>query len=88
MKINPKWFKLLGLFLDIIGTVIIGVAVLNLHTHLRKLTRRQLEEDLEKKLRRENYFTIIGISLIFAGFVLIFGEELYTSIWKKSKIGK
>ncbi len=37
---------LLGLFLDITGTVIIGFAVLNLHTHLRRLNRRELEEDL------------------------------------------
>ena len=88
MNINTKWFKLLGLFLDIVGTVIIGLAVLNLHTHLRRLNRRELEEDLQKQLQRENYFTIVGISLIFVGFVLIFGEEVYTSLWKKSKVGK
>lgn len=91
MHVNPKWFKLFGLLLDIVGTVIIGFGVLNMNTHFRGLsnnqqrshTTREFEDDVEEQLQRENSYTAIGIALIFVGFVFIFGEEAYTSMWKK-----
>jgi uncharacterized membrane protein YidH (DUF202 family) len=79
-----KWIKLLGLVLDIIGTIIIGVAVVNFHLHLKEINNlRRVEEKINQRLERESTMTMVGISLVVTGFVLIFGEEMYDSYIKK-----
>jgi hypothetical protein len=75
-----KWIKLLGLLLDITGTIIIGIAVINLNRNLRHpKSLDKPEEEINEEIRNETVLTVIGIVLIFVGFLLIFGEELYFS---------
>ncbi len=80
---TPKLFKLFGLLLDIVGTIIIGMAVIRMNTHFHNVhSVQEFDEDLQNELARERKVTLVGVSLVFVGFLFIFGEELYTNIWK------
>ncbi len=86
-EIRPKWVKLFGFLLDIIGTIIIAFAILKIQDRLTELnTLIELEEELEKELATESRLTLIGITLIFSGFLLILWEEIYSTFFKKENV--
>lgn len=70
---------LFGLLLDLAGAIVIAVAVFSYsHRHLQKLQEEQ--QELEKILLDTKHYTIWGMVLIIAGFVLIFSAEAY-ALW-------
>lgn len=70
---------LFGLLLDLAGAVVIAVAVLS-YSHRHAADLQQEQRELEKILNDTKNYTIWGMILIIAGFVLIFGAEAY-SLW-------
>ena len=45
----------------------------------------ELEEELQAELDAESKLTLIGITLIFAGFLFILSEEIYSTFLKKHR---
>ncbi len=78
--------KLLGLLLDVIGGVIIGLSVVRINKHVQDIHSTQsLGSKSKEELEHDSTTTIIGIVLIIVGFVLIFGDEVYKDFSKSSK---
>ncbi len=65
-----------GLVLDTIGKVFIGLAVLMVHRHIFK--ERKIDMDVLRAMRKEQALTMSGIFLIVAGAILqlIFFKQL------------
>lgn len=78
MVVIPKLIRLIGLILDIAGTIVIVQYIISSHISFTNI--KSLEE-LEKKLQSSNdittYNTSFGIMLIIMGFILIFLAELW-----------
>ena len=66
MDINP----LIPLTLDFTGTILIGFAVLKVHSKLEKETK--LDSHIHKIIRKEKHMTWLGLFLITLGFILNF----------------
>ena len=78
-----KWVKIIGFLLDIVGTIIIAFSILKIQDRFTDLnTLLALEEELENELNTESHLTLIGITLIFAGFLLIMFEEIVSTFIK------
>ena len=60
--------ELLGLTLEVLGTVMIAYTVLSVHYRVRK--EHKIDEAVFKHMRREQTVGIIGIILIIAGYLL------------------
>lgn len=58
----------IGLVLDTIGKIFIGLAVLMVHRHVFK--ERKIDADVLRTMRKEWLFTLSGILLIVIGAVL------------------
>ena len=58
----------IGLVLDTIGTVLIGLVVLRVHMHIAK--EHKIDEDVLMVIRKERTLTILGIFLIIIGATL------------------
>jgi len=82
-KFDHRWVKIFGLLLDIIGTIVLATAILNLQDRFTQLTTLEdLEEELSEQIRYEYRLTLAGIILIFAGFMFIMADEIYSSFVK------
>lgn len=57
-----------GLVLDTIGKIFIGLAVLAVHRHIFK--ERKIDTDVLRTMRKEWVLTVLGILLIVVGAVL------------------
>jgi len=66
--------ELLGLTLEVIGTVMIAYTVLAVHYRVRK--EHKIDEVVFKHMRREQTVGIIGILLIIAGYILQIPSKL------------
>lgn len=78
--------KLLGLLLDIVGGVIIGLSVVRINEHVQQVHSTQaLGKKSKEELQHEQTTTIIGIVFLLLGFVLIFGDEIWKDFSKSSK---
>lgn len=58
----------IGLVIDTIGKVLIGIAVLRVHRHIFK--ERKIDADVLEAMRREWLQSFTGIMLIIAGAIL------------------
>ncbi len=58
----------IGLVIDTIGKVLIGIAVLRVHRHIFK--ERKIDADVLQAMRREWLQSFTGIMLIIAGAIL------------------
>lgn len=58
----------IGIILDTVGKIFIGLAVLMVHRHIFK--EHKIDRDVLRAMRKEWWFTIFGISLIIIGVVL------------------
>lgn len=75
-----NWIKLVGLLFDIVGTILIAVAVVNFHSHLQAINSgEELKSKIDEEIRRESMLTVVGIVLVVIGFMLMFFEEIYRS---------
>jgi hypothetical protein len=57
-----------GLTLGFFGKVILGATVINVHAHIIK--ERKIDMDVLKEMKRERVFGIIAVLLITAGYTL------------------
>ena len=70
--------RIIGLFLDIIGTCIITFTVLTLQTHFTRFRNlEELERELDNEFIIEREQTVIGLAFILVGFLLV----LFSEVW-------
>lgn len=70
--------RIIGLFLDIIGTCIITFTVLNLQTHFTRFRNlEELERELDNEFIVEREQTVLGLAFILVGFLLV----LFSEVW-------
>ena len=79
-----QYVKFIGMILDITGSIIIAVSLVNLNSHVQKMQAAGDEPvpmDLQKSaianLQDQSGQTVTGIILVVVGFVLLFGEEFF-----------
>lgn len=58
----------IGLVLDTIGKIFVGLAVLMVHRHIFK--ERKIDTDVLQTIQKEWILTVSGISLIIIGTIL------------------
>lgn len=61
-------FLLWGLTLGTLGKVILGAAVLRVHTHI--LREHKIDNIVLKSIKKEQFVTLLGLTLIVVGYVL------------------
>lgn len=57
-----------GLTAGIIGKILLGVAVINVHWHI--IREKHIDEDVIGALKRERWVAIMGVILMVVGFFL------------------
>jgi len=60
--------EIIGLTLEFIGTIMIGVAVILTHRKIRK--EHRIDKRVIKELRLEQSVSIIGVILIIVGYIV------------------
>ena len=61
-----------GMTIGLIGKVMLGIAVIRVHTHLA--LERKVDSDVISAIKREKYVTAAAIILMVVGYIL---ETLY-----------
>jgi hypothetical protein len=70
--------RIIGLFLDIIGTCIIAFSVLTLQAHFTRFRNlNDLEEELEAEFIIQREQTVLGLAFILVGFLFILLAEFW-----------
>lgn len=62
-----NWFNV-GLTLDVLGKILLGVTVLSVHQHVLK--EHKIDADVLLSMKREQTLGLFGILLIVAGYIL------------------
>ena len=57
-----------GLTIGIIGKLLIGISVINVHWHVIK--ERHIDKDVIWAMKRERWVALIGVLLMVVGYVL------------------
>lgn len=57
-----------GITCNVIGTVILGVTVISVHSHIIK--ERRIDRDVLRQMRRERLLGLTAIILIVTGYIL------------------
>jgi hypothetical protein len=57
-----------GITLGVLGKLILGLAVLRVHTHIRE--EKKIDNVVIQSIKREELLTIVGIFLIVVGYIL------------------
>jgi hypothetical protein len=60
--------SVLPITLEFLGTLLIGLSVLRVHTHLSK--EKKIDQHIINDIKKEKKLTIIGLILIALGFIL------------------
>ena len=85
--IDPRWILIIGILLDIAGTILIALSILLIRTSLTDVKSLiELEEELQSQLDFEWNLTMVGIILIFVGFLFIFSDAIYESFIGDKKV--
>lgn len=66
---------LIGKTLDVIGKILLGIAVLNVHKRLFK--EHKIDNVVLREIKQEQYITVFGIAFIILGFILQLPKELH-----------
>ncbi len=66
--------SIVGSTLDVIGKVLLGVTVINVHT--RVMEEHKIDQAVFKAMKREKFIGIISITLIIVGFILQLPSKL------------
>jgi len=59
---------IIGITLGMIGTVLLGFAVIRVHSHVSQ--EHKIDRDVVKAIKRERITSIIAILFIIAGYIL------------------
>ena len=62
-------FGFLGITAEMLGTILIAMTVLNVHSHI--IHERHIDMDVIKAMRKERRYVISGMLLVIFGYVLI-----------------
>ncbi len=62
-----NWFNI-GLTLDTLGKILLGLTVLSVHKHVIK--EHKIDADVLLSMKREQFLGSLGILLIIVGYVL------------------
>ena len=62
-----NWFNL-GLTLDTLGKILLGITVLMVHWHVLK--EHKIDVDVLRAMKRERTLAVLAILLIIAGYIL------------------
>lgn len=62
-------FGFLGVTAETLGTILIALTVINVHSHVVK--ERHIDIDVITAMRKERWYAISGIILIIVGYILI-----------------
>ncbi len=62
-----NWFNV-GLTLDVLGKILLGVTVLTVHRHV--IREHKIDADVLFSMKREQILGLFGILLIVAGYIL------------------
>jgi hypothetical protein len=62
--------EVIPITLEFVGTVLIGIAVLRVHTKVSR--EHKIDKKVLKSISRERTWTIAGLALIAAGYILNF----------------
>ena len=63
-----NWLEFIGDTLEIIGGILIALAVIAVHD--TEVKERQIDDAVRKSIRKEHLFVFVGISLLIIGFLL------------------
>jgi hypothetical protein len=66
----PEVMNILALTSEFIGTLLIGIAVLRVHTRVER--EHRIDKRVLKAIHKERWLTKIGLLFIIIGFVLNF----------------
>jgi uncharacterized protein YjeT (DUF2065 family) len=76
------FLRIFGGILDVIGAVIIAVAVVNIHKDaIVAPSLRDLEDELNKAKIHEGHLTLVGVVFVIVGFLFLFSAEIVS--WVK-----
>ena len=64
----PEPIQIISVSLEFLGTLLIGLAVLRVHTKLKR--EHKIDDVVSRSIQRERKYTIIGLVLITLGFIL------------------
>ena len=62
-------FGFLGITAEMLGTILIAMTVLNVHSHI--IHERHIDMYVIKAMRKERRYVISGILLVILGYILI-----------------
>lgn len=62
-----NWFNI-GLTLDTIGKILLGLTVLMVHWHVLK--EHRIDRDVLLSMKREQFLAVLAIILIIIGYIL------------------
>lgn len=60
--------EILGLTLELVGTILIAFMALKVHHHVLK--EHKIDEDVFKEMRYEQVLGVLGIGLLIIGFLI------------------
>ncbi len=63
-----NWLEFVGDTLEILGGILIALAVIAVHD--TEVKERQIDEAVYKSIRKEHVLVFVGISLLIIGFLL------------------
>ena len=69
----------IGKLLDVLGKVMLGLSVLNVHR--RVLKEHKIDKAVFHEMKQESIVTVIGIVLIVIGFLLQVPKELHLDLF-------
>jgi len=62
------WIEFIGDILDVLGKIMIAMTALAVHDTVMK--KHQLDDEVDKSIRKEHIYAFAGITLLVAGFTL------------------
>lgn len=82
--VDHRWVLILGIFLDMVGTVLIALSVLLLRNKIgNDFTLEALEKDLQNQLDFEWTLTLYGLIFILVGFLFILSDAVAHTFFEK-----
>jgi len=62
--------EIIGFTLDVLGKILIGVAVYLVHVHKRIVREGKIDKLVIKRMKKEKKMVVVGIILIIIGYLM------------------